>query len=62
MDKERELYRKMLDDSNIKEFKKVKGFLLKNPLANAIDVSLGTGVDASKIMEFIKAGAIKIKK
>jgi hypothetical protein len=62
MEKEREIYRKMLDDSNIKEFKKVKEFLFKNPLANTIDVSKGTGVEASKIMEFIKACALKIKK
>ncbi|NLW22201.1 MAG: MerR family transcriptional regulator [Tissierellia bacterium] len=43
------------------EFKKVKEYLRENPGANVAEVSEETGVEAKRIIEFLKQGRLEIK-
>ena len=43
------------------EFKKVKEYLRENPGANVVEVSEETGVEAKRIIEFLKQGRLEIK-
>jgi hypothetical protein len=53
--------RNFLDAENVNDFKKVKTFLEKNPMASVMDVMKETGVTSARIMGFVNAGALKIK-
>jgi|GEM_PF-1401976 hypothetical protein len=53
--------RNFLDADNVSDFKKVKAFLEKNPMASVMDVMKDTGVTSTRIMGFVNAGALKIK-
>ncbi|MCE5300480.1 MAG: hypothetical protein LLG37_06370 [Spirochaetia bacterium] len=59
---DRETVRKFLQEDNVNEFKKVKNYLNKNPMASVMDVSNATGVMPSSILGFVNAGILKIRK
>ena len=42
------------------KLKVVKGYLAKNPMASAGDVSKATGIPVASIMAYVNSGALKI--
>jgi nucleosome binding factor SPN SPT16 subunit len=61
MAQDRETVRRIIAETDIKEVKKVKDYLNKNPMANVMDVSTNTGVTPGTIMKYVNAGILKIK-
>ncbi len=61
MTADRESVRKVIQQASAGDFRKIRDFLNKRPMASVMDVTNGTGVASATIMEFVNAGVLKIR-
>lgn len=55
-------YCRRCDQQFYERFKKIKAYLLKHPLANAMEISVNTNIPIERVTRYIKDELLKLRK